>query len=114
MRVWEDYTRTCMHGIKEGLDYHSCTKCETIARKLGKKLFTSDPEPQRKTYIFTSQLQVDKLTKNKSSDRIPEGCEFCKHISCYNYKGRRFKCAKKYNLLMMEDDYDCPSYESGK
>ena len=51
---------------------------------------------------------------NKSSKYIPEGCEFCQHLNCYNYKGKRFKCTKDYNLSTMKDDYDCPSYESDR
>ena len=103
-----------MHNIREDLDFHSCDECQFIAKRLGEEVLTTGPMCRRKTYIYTSQKQVDELTKNKSSDWHPEGCEFCKHIICYNYKGKRFKCAKNYNLLTMEDDYDCPSYEGKK
>ena len=51
---------------------------------------------------------------NKSSKYIPDGCEFCQHLNCYNYKGKRFKCTKDYNLSTMKDDYDCPSYKSAR
>ena len=65
MNSWDDYRQVCMHGISEGDDYHSCTKCQTVARKLGYKVITTGPECHRKTYIFTSQEQIDKLKKKK-------------------------------------------------
>lgn len=63
MRSWDKYQEVCMHGIKEGKDYHSCTKCQRIARKLGYEVIRTGPECDRQTYIFTSKEQVDRLMK---------------------------------------------------
>jgi hypothetical protein len=35
---WDDYRLFCIHGIREDLDYHSCSECQDIARKAGKKV----------------------------------------------------------------------------
>jgi len=61
MRSWDEYQKTCMHGVKEGLDFHSCDECQQIASKLGYEVIQTGPECHRKTYIFTSQEQVDGL-----------------------------------------------------
>ena len=31
MKTWEDEKLTCIHGIKEKLDYHDCPKCKEMA-----------------------------------------------------------------------------------
>lgn len=33
--------RICMHGIQEGLDNHSCNKCQEIAKDIGLDLSVS-------------------------------------------------------------------------
>lgn len=63
MREWD--LKTCMHGIEEDLDFHSCQYCQKIAKGLGYKVKTDGPECLRQTYIFESQEQVDKLRKKK-------------------------------------------------
>lgn len=45
---------TCVHGIQEGLDSHSCSECQSIARECNFDMSNG------KTYIFTSQKQIDK------------------------------------------------------
>jgi len=57
MRTWADYTLTCFHGVREGVDSHSCGKCQKIAKKLGY-------EPIRTGYIFVK----DPTLQNKESD----------------------------------------------
>jgi hypothetical protein len=47
MRTWETEKRTCMHGIKEELDWHECLECRLIAEGLGYEWIQ-----YRQTYIF--------------------------------------------------------------
>ena len=35
MTTWNDLCRTCMHGIREGVDSHDCSKCQEIAKSIG-------------------------------------------------------------------------------
>jgi len=58
MGTWAEHLWTCMHGIQEGLDSHSCAKCQKIAKELG---YTTEKD---ETYIFTSQAQVNLLKKD--------------------------------------------------
>ena len=67
MSEWE--LQTCMHGIEEDLDYHSCQYCQRIARNLGYKVITTGPEILRKTYIFTSKEQVEELKKKRNKKK---------------------------------------------
>ena len=62
MGSWDRWT--CMHGIREELDYHDCGECQKIARKL-ELSFEDDMFGGTPSYIFTSQKQVDKLLKEK-------------------------------------------------
>ena len=57
MSSWDDYKLTCMHGIREGLDEHTCFNCQEIAKKLGKDF------SNHQTYIF---LKLPKELKNKT------------------------------------------------
>jgi hypothetical protein len=59
MSTWDDYRKTCMHGIREDLDSHSCSKCQEIAQELGYDTSKGI------TYIFTSQAQINKLKEDK-------------------------------------------------
>jgi hypothetical protein len=54
---------TCVHGIQEGLDSHSCSDCQEIAKKC--KYDTSKGQ----TYIFVSQKQIDKELKKSSNGK---------------------------------------------
>ena len=47
MSGWDLWT--CVHGVREELDYHPCTQCQEYAKKLGYD--TSN----RQTYIFTKE-----------------------------------------------------------
>jgi len=58
MGTWAGHLWTCMHGIQEGLDSHSCCRCQEIAKELG---YTTE---NGETYIFTSQAQVNLLKKD--------------------------------------------------
>ena len=58
MGTWAEHLWTCMHGIQEGLDSHSCCRCQEIAKELG---YTTE---NGETYIFTSQAQVNLLKKD--------------------------------------------------
>ena len=57
MGDWE--FRNCMHGIREGLDSHECCDCQAISIGLGYE------QERGKTYLFSSQRQVDGLKKKK-------------------------------------------------
>lgn len=48
MSSWDDYRETCTHGIREGLDDHSCGECQEIAKLLDFDMSNG------KTYIFTA------------------------------------------------------------
>ena len=48
MTDWESQRKTCMHGVREGLDRHDCPACWGIAKQHGYDV--SDG----KTYIFFS------------------------------------------------------------
>ena len=48
--------------------------------------------------------------KNKASERIPEGCEFCTKLKTYRRNGWKFKCLLDKNLVTMPDNYDCKEY----
>jgi len=41
--------QTCVHGITEGLDSHSCSACQALARRLSYDMTGG------KTYIFTKE-----------------------------------------------------------
>ena len=63
MSTWDERLLTCMHGVEEDLDYHSCQYCQRIAKGLGYEVITDGAQCLRKTYLFTSQKQVNKLKK---------------------------------------------------
>lgn len=67
MGSWDDYRKTCVHGIREELDYHDCVKCQEIAEKGGLKVV-----PKRETYIFTSQRQINRFLKKYRDQKSEE------------------------------------------
>jgi hypothetical protein len=48
---------TCVHGVTESLDSHDCLLCLVIAEKCNYDISNG------KTYIFTSQKQIEKELK---------------------------------------------------
>ena len=50
MSSWDDYRLTCVHGIREGLDYHDCDKCKERAIEEGKDYHFPD-----KTFIYLKE-----------------------------------------------------------
>jgi hypothetical protein len=63
MSSWDDYRLTCFHGVREGLDSHSCLTCQEIARADGKDMTDG------KTYIYQSvPLSFDAALSNQPHD----------------------------------------------
>ena len=50
MTTWDDYKLTCVHGVREELDYHDCDKCRDRAIEEGKEY--SFPT---KTYLYQTE-----------------------------------------------------------
>ena len=44
---WDDFKKTCMHGVEEELDWHECSECKKIAEEMGWEWI-----PNVVTYIF--------------------------------------------------------------
>jgi hypothetical protein len=53
----------CLHGVREGSDFHSCRECQEIAKKLG---WTSE---DKETYLFTKDV-IRALKGNKKVKKI--------------------------------------------
>lgn len=51
MSSWDDYRLICLHGVREGVDGHSCVACQNIARANGEDMTNG------KTYIYQSLPQ---------------------------------------------------------
>lgn len=47
-KTWDDEKLTCIHGVKEKLDYHDCPKCKEMALKKGLEWIDG-----QKTFLFT-------------------------------------------------------------
>lgn len=47
MSTWNDYRQTCIHGVREELDYHDCSKCKERALNEGK-----DYKFPERTFIY--------------------------------------------------------------
>jgi hypothetical protein len=56
---WSQVLKTCMHGVKEGVDSHDCPQCADIARLIGLEV------TQERTYIFLSQEHVDNCKRKR-------------------------------------------------
>lgn len=58
---------TCVHGVQEGLDSHSCCTCQTMAVKLGYDTSNS------RTYIFTRRsLNLMKRKEPEKYEKIKD------------------------------------------
>ena len=57
MTTWDSQRMTCMHGVKEGLDYHECDECKKIAEAMGKTWID-----KKETYIY---LKLPKKLKQQ-------------------------------------------------
>lgn len=49
-----------MHGVTEDLDFHSCLKCQDIAREIGLQFNNGE------TYIFTSEQQIQRVKEREN------------------------------------------------
>jgi hypothetical protein len=55
---WDDVKRTCMHGVREGLDDHTCVECQVIAFRIGLKpiaggyLFLNEPSEEERLWML--------------------------------------------------------------
>ena len=74
MHTWDDYRRTCIHGIREGLDSHDCPECYKIAKESGCDVSNG------KTYLYTKKPKPLKPPKkyweyhHKDCGRKYRGC----------------------------------------
>ena len=60
---WDERLLICMHNVVEDLDFHSCNKCQRIAKDIGLEVKTTGPMVNRITYLFESQEHVDDVKK---------------------------------------------------
>lgn len=56
---WDEILLTCVHGIREGLDYHNCQECKKLAIKDG--LTWID---KKETYVYTKEF-MERRNANK-------------------------------------------------
>ena len=50
MTTWDERRLICIHGVREGLDYHDCSKCKKMAEDEGKTWRIPN-----QTYIYTKK-----------------------------------------------------------
>ena len=60
---WDDYRRTCMHGVREELDWHDCDQCKEIAEAMGRVW-----EDHRITWLFTKDPRNPGVTLVRRKD----------------------------------------------
>lgn len=59
-RSWDEVLKTCIHGVREGLDYHDCPKCKEMAIADGLKWVD-----KKDTYIYTEEYMRLRNAKEK-------------------------------------------------
>ena len=56
MTTWDDFKRTCMHGVREGLDDHDCSSCQEYGAEIGLP-------PSRTGWFFSKKMTKVEIEK---------------------------------------------------
>ena len=61
LNSWNQVIETCIHGVKEELDYHDCPECKKLALEEGLRWYD-----KKETWIYTERYRrIRRVNENK-------------------------------------------------